>query len=96
MNRGQTKLPRRHCWLASPLAFTHTTAEAAEMEDTGEMVQCPFIPHTEGGGCVLGLCDCECAAQEGCKAHGCGHSVQFGFEVRMTSGTKSAHSKTLN
>lgn len=60
------------------------------------MVQCPFIPHTEQGGCALGLCDCECAGQEGWQAHGSGHLVQFGFEVRMTSGTKSARLKTLN
>lgn len=57
MNRGQTKLPRWHCWLASPLAFTHITVQAVEMEDTlGRWCSAPsfLIQNKEGvsWGCV--------------------------------------------
>lgn len=61
------------------------------------MVRCPFIPYrTRRGRVSWGLCDRGCAGQEGWKAHGCRRSVQFCFEVRMTSGTKFARLKKLN
>lgn len=51
MNGSRTKLLRWRCRLASPLAFTHITVQAVEMEDTLERwCSAPsfLIQNTEG------------------------------------------------